>query len=494
MAMNPSEIDGQVARIAVSRTLHSSASLVRLLQFIVSETQAGRANELKEYTLGTEVLGRGAEFDPRVDTIVRVQARRLRAKLREYYEAEGKDDPVVIRLERGSYVPRFEARPVGPDPAVAAASRLRRGWATVGLVALIAAVGGLLWFGVARPTVASQAAANGHIANPEAHALYLQAKAAYAKGTREGLSESVTLFQKATRADASYVPAYTGLAYAYLFQSSNFLPPSDAMPKARDAARAALALDQANIEAHTALGQVALFYEWDLDAAQASARRAFALNPYSSAAHELQSQILTARARFDEAQKEIERAQEADPLSVTLAYDAGWNLIYARRYGEAAEACRRALEHDPNFDLARGLRGLALVLDGRTADGLPELERAASHADSSVVDLLLVHGYAFAGRTDDARALLDRVTESARTRYVCAYEVGSAHAALANLEAAFSWFERAIRERSDCVVWLRVEPWLDRLRADTRYASLTRGITSPGGVTPPKAAQTVAAR
>src|SRR5262245_35680395 len=171
MAMNPSEIDGQVARIATSRTLSSSSSLVRLLQFIVAETQAGRANELKEYTLGTEVFGRGSQFDPRVDTIVRVQARRLRAKLTEYYETEGKDDPVVIRLERGSYVPQFEAArrpelpvetaqlptpnsqiPIGPELQLGRpiTARVRRGWVAAGLVLAIAAVTGVLWFGVAR--------------------------------------------------------------------------------------------------------------------------------------------------------------------------------------------------------------------------------------------------------------------------------------------------------------------------------------------------------
>src|SRR5262245_47962609 len=178
MAMNPSEIDGQVARIATSRTLSSSSSLVRLLQFIVAETQAGRANELKEYTLGTEVLGRGSQFDPRVDTIVRVQARRLRAKLDEYYKSEGKDDPVVIRLQRGSYVPRFEtaqlptpnsqlprsSRRSGPD-ARRPELQLGRVWIAAGLVLAIVAVTGLLWFGVARPTIASQVAAKGHIAD-----------------------------------------------------------------------------------------------------------------------------------------------------------------------------------------------------------------------------------------------------------------------------------------------------------------------------------------
>ncbi len=489
--MESSAIQAQVERVIASRVLRSSPNLVRLLRFLTDETLAGRADRLKEYTLGTEVFDRGEGFDPRVDTIVRVQARRLRGKLCEYYEAEGAADPVTISLAPGSYVPHFAPRE-GRTPATASSSRrpLARRVATAGAFIAIA---GLLWVWplsglVSRSRVPSTTAGGTYTANPEAHAFYLQAKAAYSRGTRTSIGDSIRLFEKSTRADPRYAAAFAGLAYAYLFESSNFEPPSRVMPRARAAALAARALDGTNIEAHTALGQVALFYDWDFDAAQASADRALSLNAYSAPAHDLRAQILTARGDFNGAAVEIQRAQDADPLSPAYAYDAAWNLIYARRYSEAAEASRRALERDPNFQLARGVLGLSLVLDGRVSDGIPELERAAADGESSVLDLLLVHGYAFAGRDQDAAALLERVTASAGRRYVCAYEVGSAHAALGNVPQSLAWLSRAIDERSDCMVWLRAESWLAQVRADPGFGRLVARLATPA---PPLTAGTI---
>src|SRR5689334_7063416 len=111
--MDPSAIQAAVERVVASRSLRPSAQLVRLLRFLVSETLAGRGARLKEYVLGTEVFERGPDFDPQIDTIVRVQVRRLRSKLVEYYRDEGADDAIRIRLNPGSYVPVFEP---GPPP------------------------------------------------------------------------------------------------------------------------------------------------------------------------------------------------------------------------------------------------------------------------------------------------------------------------------------------------------------------------------------------
>jgi tetratricopeptide (TPR) repeat protein len=479
----PSAVLHEVERIASSRPFRSSASLVRLLRFLVAETEAGRGDRLKEYTLGTEVFDRGEGFDPRVDTIVRVQARRLRAKLTEYYGTEGQHDPVVIRLAPGSYVPAFELQP----PIGVRRPTLRSQWPLRALAAgtlVLCAMTALAWrmyatgsrTTVSPTTVAS--AAGAYSTNPEAHALYLEAKSAYARGTRDALRESVALYQQATRVDPQFAAAYAGLAYAQVLGSSNFVPPTEAMPKARASAQKALDLDDTIVEGHTALGYVALFYDWDFARAASAIDRALALNRYSSTAHELRGQLFAAEGRFADAALEIQEAQHVDPLSPTLEYDAAWNLIYERRYAESVAACRRALRNDPNFVLARGLLGLALVLDGQVSDGISELEHASAAGDSSVLDLFLVHGYAFAGRAPEARELLERVKASARSRYVCAYEVGSAHAALGDVDQALAWLSRALTERSDCVVWLRVEPWLDRLVADKRFAPLASRFPS----------------
>src|SRR5262249_6400018 len=109
-----------------------SDRLKRLLRFVVEQTLEGKGDKLKEYTLGLEVFDRAPGFDPRVDSIVRVQASKLRDKLSEYYETEGRGEPVRIELPRGSYMPVFQtpdaiARKVLPMPVpVAPASPRQR--------------------------------------------------------------------------------------------------------------------------------------------------------------------------------------------------------------------------------------------------------------------------------------------------------------------------------------------------------------------------------
>lgn len=91
--------------------------MARFLRFGVEHMLDGRADELKEYVIGVEVFDRGAAYDPRTDPIVRVEARRLRAKLREYYDGDGKHDPIIFELAAGTYVPTIRGRgQVAPGP------------------------------------------------------------------------------------------------------------------------------------------------------------------------------------------------------------------------------------------------------------------------------------------------------------------------------------------------------------------------------------------
>ncbi|HKB10250.1 MAG TPA: tetratricopeptide repeat protein [Vicinamibacterales bacterium] len=112
-----------LTRILASRTFHQGDRLKRFLSFIVSETIAGHRHELKEYVIGVQVFGKEASFDPRTDPIVRVQARRLRAKLGQYYRDEGRGDALIIELPKGGYAPVFTRRD-GPAPVKRAAASL----------------------------------------------------------------------------------------------------------------------------------------------------------------------------------------------------------------------------------------------------------------------------------------------------------------------------------------------------------------------------------
>ncbi len=101
----------QLDRILHGRTLHGSENLRAFLRFVVDKSIENQESQFKEYVIATEVFGRGSDFDPRVDSVVRVQAGRLRTKLHEYYETEGKDDGIVIDLPKGQYTPVFSYAP-----------------------------------------------------------------------------------------------------------------------------------------------------------------------------------------------------------------------------------------------------------------------------------------------------------------------------------------------------------------------------------------------
>src|ERR1700693_6201834 len=115
--ISAAEVQNQVNHILASPGFRRSTRLQRFLRLAVKRTLAGEVDQMKEYIVGREVFDRGADYDPSVDSIVRVEAQRLRRKLREYYESHGRKDPILITFQSGSYVPAF-ARAAHPEPVL----------------------------------------------------------------------------------------------------------------------------------------------------------------------------------------------------------------------------------------------------------------------------------------------------------------------------------------------------------------------------------------
>jgi TolB-like protein len=159
----------QLEHILASPGFANAGRLSRFLRFVVERTLAGEGDQLKEYLIGTEVFDRAADYDPRLDSIVRVEARRLRAKLQEFYAGPGREAPVLISVDKGSYVARFDERAEGPQaaegPAAAAAPGTAAGpvaagflrWSPLLGAAAILAVLFAGWLLVARDTASASA-------------------------------------------------------------------------------------------------------------------------------------------------------------------------------------------------------------------------------------------------------------------------------------------------------------------------------------------------
>ena len=108
----------QLKKVLSSQSFEGSERSTKLLRFLVEQTLSGHSRRLKEYTIGIEALGRDSSFDPRMNTIVRAEVSRLRARLDKYYATEGQDDSLVFALPKGSYIPRFLDRIISPTNGV----------------------------------------------------------------------------------------------------------------------------------------------------------------------------------------------------------------------------------------------------------------------------------------------------------------------------------------------------------------------------------------
>jgi TolB-like protein/DNA-binding winged helix-turn-helix (wHTH) protein/Flp pilus assembly protein TadD len=312
--------------------------------------------------------------------------------------------------------------------------------------------------------------------NMAAHEEYLRGRFQWSKRTEESLQRSLEHFERAVAADKAYALGYVGTADSYnLLADYGALSPADALPRARSAALEALRLAPDLAEAHASLAWTTLVYDRDVAAAQAGFERAIALNPAYASAHQWYAFALKAAGRHDEALRAVRRAQELDPLSLIINAVVAWHHYYARQYDEAIAQCTRVIAMDPTFSRVHSYLGWSLVQKGQFEEGLQALRKASDlFGTSPARELEWAYALAAAGRAGEARAVVDTVLKQARGRYIESDLVARVHVALGDRDRAFEWFDRALEEHAPKLVLLKVDPRLDPIRADPRFAELLR--------------------
>ncbi len=313
----------------------------------------------------------------------------------------------------------------------------------------------------------------------EAYQLYLKGRFYTRKATREGLHRGIAYFDQAISIDPTYALAYSGLAEAYYGLSSAHLPPKEAMPKARAAALKALEMDDTLAEAHASLGLVKVFYDWDWAGAETEYRRAIELNPGYASAHHWYGWYLALMGRLDQATAEMKRAQELDPLSLEITADLGLSFFFARQYELAIEQFRKALEMEQNFIWARFFMGWAYEQQGLIDEAIAEYQRAGQVEEAMVIKAALGHAYAMGGRRDEAQAILAESGQASEHKHLSPYDCAIIHTALDERSEAFDCLEHAYENRSEALVWLKVDPRLDPLRATPQFIDLLRRVGLP---------------
>jgi serine/threonine-protein kinase len=316
-----------------------------------------------------------------------------------------------------------------------------------------------------------------HSRNPEAHQEYLKGLYFWNKRTPAGTQAAIDHFGRAIAKDPSYALAYAGLAECYLLISYfSAVPVRESCPKIQAATSKALQLDDTLGEAHTILAVYKRGCEWDWAGAEKEHQSALRLAPGYATGHQRYAFHLLALGRFEEAIAEMKRAQDLDPVSLTIGTTLGLVYHYARRYDQAIEQYRKALAMDPDFASARSYLGELYITKSMYPEAIAEQKAAVElMREGPLAVSALGLAYARSGDRAAARRLLKQMlAERARQGYYPASRIALVYLGLGDKERAFEWLARAVEERDGTLMFFKTNPLWDPLRADPRYAELLR--------------------
>jgi len=327
------------------------------------------------------------------------------------------------------------------------------------------------------PTKAGGAVAKRTV-NPEAYDAYLRGRFYWTN--RGDLHKSLESYQLAIQKDPQYALAYAGLAngYALLGQVPyDDLKPSDAKPKAKEAAEHALQLDPELAEAHTALANVAFSYDWDFETAEREFQRAVALGPNDPTPHLWYGHYFIVRNRLAQALEENSRTLELDPVSPVFNTVRAQIEYSARDYDAAIAQGMRVTEQYPTYWLAYIWLGSAYREKKMYAQALEQFAKGRQlSGDQPVMISLYGHALAVSGDAAGARKALADLQHLSQSRYVSSLYFAAIHLGLGEKSKALDGLERAYTERNDYLAYLGVDPMADPLRSEPRFTQLLHKI------------------
>ena len=323
--------------------------------------------------------------------------------------------------------------------------------------------------------------ARNHTDNTEAYQLYLKGRYFWNKRTGDAIKKGIDYFSQAVEADPDYALAYAGLAEAYvLLANYSDSTPQEAYSKARAATTKALKLNDRLAETHTALAYIKAGYDWDFAGAEREYQRALELNPNYPTAQNWYAEFLGLMGRSTESITGMRRALELEPLSLMINVELGDMLLFAHQYDQAIEQYRKTLDLDSSFVRAHIQLGQVYGQKGQYEEAISELKKAISlNSEDNYAIQLLGYMYAISRRTSEAYKALEELKERGKRTHVLPYDIAVIYVGLGEKDRAFEWLEKSFAERDEGLLYLRVDPVLDSLRSDPRFADLLRRVGFP---------------
>ncbi|MBL8292614.1 MAG: tetratricopeptide repeat protein [Bryobacterales bacterium] len=420
MLVTAQEIETALGRILQSEPFHRMAGIQRFLRFIVTETLAGRGGQIKEYTIGVAVYARGSRFDPRCDTIVRVEAAKLRKCLNQYYAGVGSGDALVISIPKGAYVPRFQIRQNSPlhdgdhgkDPEE------------------IRALG---WYLMDKATPDSTAAACEH-------------------------------FWRVVRRRPDDAVAYADLAQASAMPMTSDIWPDQYAPRLRMAAAEAERLNPDNSDVQVARALVAAGCEGNFAAAIKSLRRAIESDPQNPRAYYWSSYIFCVGGQMEDAVAACRKAVRLQPMLLMLRVLTAVMLHYSGRNPEARATLEEVAKIEPDYHLVHFWLGRIAAAEGEHDESIPAARRAAEISPSFMNVTSLATVLAKAGKREEGEALAAELQDLRRPEYISNALLAPVYGALGQHQEAAMRLESARRVREWTAALALVDPlWSDAL-------------------------------
>jgi tetratricopeptide (TPR) repeat protein len=422
-SIDPTQVKRQLDRISESPQFRSTGRLRDFLNFIVLETLRGQERCIKEYTIGTQVYARSALFNPKLDSIVRVEAVKLRARLDEYYAQQGSADQLIIFVPKGAYVPEFRNQTNSADQGRSCADQ----------VAELCDLGS---FSLMRRTPTAIAAAT--------RCFILARNLSPAEGRAHiGLADSLVASLDIEAA-----------------------PPCDVLGELKVSALQGLRLSGSSADAHVFASLYRATSAGLGTKATQEAQRALELEPRSAMGHFWAAGLLCAQGTHEAGIEHMREASRNAPYCTLFRAYLGRVLYYAERNQEALSVLSEVTTADPT--LAVGQMWTALVHselgqhDHAVHAGLRSVELSETSATVSCAAYVLAR----AGRKEEAENNFNRLTTTPPYGYVSPLQLAVIAESLDWREEAARHLALARRQNAWGLIWSDVDPRVKRIRSE----------------------------
>jgi TolB-like protein/DNA-binding winged helix-turn-helix (wHTH) protein len=300
--------------------------------------------------------------------------------------------------------------------------------------------------------------------DPEAHALYLEARYLWNQRNFAAELKSVDLLQQAIARDPNYALAWAGLADSLIaIGDVEEVDPSAYLPRARDAALKALQLDPSLAEPHAALGMVAGHYDYDWPTAEREYKKAFELNPSYASAHQYYALGLMAHGRFAEANAQLETARRLDPLALIVDVDLALLRKYQRDFDGVIAVSKNILQRDPNYHLGYSMLTTGYFLERRWDDW-----RAADAKEPQGEFLRAIANQ----HPDEIERAFRKLMDEAKAGARRPYDVGHYAVLKGDRSLALDWLEKSYQHHDYWMLFINVDPEYDAIRSDPRFQAI----------------------